>query len=227
MTVDIYAREKNGNREIRFPILPERIKYKSGEAAFVTYDIMNRGEVSVPTGTGLARIGWEAEFPGEGRSEDPSVRGEWKVPKHYHDILEDWKANGTIINILVIGYPFNIDVYVSTYEAEAYGAFGDLAYQIEFKEARDITINTTKVETAGGNSSSSQRPTTETNTYTIVSGDSLWKIAKKLLGHGSKWKIIYNANKDIIESTAKSRGYKSSNNGRWIFPGVKLTIPTS
>ena len=59
MTVDIYAREKDGNREIRFPILPERIQYKSGEAAFVSYEIMNRGEVAVPTGAGLASIGSE------------------------------------------------------------------------------------------------------------------------------------------------------------------------
>lgn len=224
MTVDIYAREKNGNREIRFPILPERIKYKSGETGFVTYDIMNRGEVAVPTGTGLARIGWEAEFPGEGRSEDPAVRGEWKAPKHYHDILEDWKVNGTTVNVLVVGYPFNFDVHVSTYEAEAYGAFGSMSYQIEFQEARDITIKTTKVETPGGNSSSSQRPAKESTTYTIKSGDTLWKIAQNQLGDGSKWRNIYNANKDIIESTAKKRGMKSSDNGHWIFPGTKITI---
>ena len=33
--------------------------------------------------------------------------------------------------------------------------------------------------------------------------------------------------KDIIEETAKKRGMKSSDNGHWIFPGVKLSIPTS
>ena len=32
-------------------------------------------------------------------------------------------------------------------------------------------------------------------TYTVVKGDCLWNIAKKFYGNGSKYSIIYNANK--------------------------------
>lgn len=63
------------------------------------------------------------------------------------------------------------------------------------------------------------------SSYTVVSGDTLWGIAKRFYGAGSKWNIIYDANKDTIETTAKSRGKKSSDNGHWIFPGTALTIP--
>jgi len=34
--------------------------------------------------------------------------------------------------------------------------------------------------------------------YTVVNGDSLWKIAKKELGDGNKWYDIYDLNKDVI-----------------------------
>ncbi|HBN07428.1 MAG TPA: hypothetical protein DD435_01865 [Cyanobacteria bacterium UBA8530] len=34
--------------------------------------------------------------------------------------------------------------------------------------------------------------------YTIQSGDTLWKIAQKLLGDGKRWKEIYELNKDAI-----------------------------
>lgn len=224
MQVDIYLREKNGKRELRFPILPEKIVYKSGDTEFVTYDIMNRGEVAVPTGVGLARIGWEADFPGEGRQNDPAIRGTWKAPKYFHDILEDWKAKGTLLTVIVTGYPFNFDVDMSTYQAEPSGPFGDMPYSIELQEHRDIVIKTEKAKT---DNPDPKRPTQETTTYTIKSGDTLWSIAERFLGGGSKWKTIYNANKDIIESTAKKRGYKSSDNGHWIFPGVKLSIPKS
>ena len=223
MTVDIYVREKNGSREIRFPILPEKIKYSSGDTVFVEYEILNRGKVAVPTGTELARISWESEFPGSGQSDDPLIRGTWKAPKHYHNILEDWKADGTTLNILVVGYPFNFDVNISSYEAEPYGGFGNMAYEIEFQEVRDITIKTTTVSTT----SSTARNAKVTTSYTIKPGDTLWEISEKFLGSGSKWKTIYNANKDIIESTAKKYGKSSSDNGHWIYPGVKLTIPKS
>ncbi len=49
--------------------------------------------------------------------------------------------------------------------------------------------------------------------YTIVSGDSLSKIAKHFYGDAGKWKIIYEANKAIIKDPDM------------IHPGQKLTIP--
>ena len=38
------------------------------------------------------------------------------------------------------------------------------------------------------------------DTYTVVSGDSLWKIASKQLGNGSRWTEIYDLNKDTVKS---------------------------
>ena len=61
--------------------------------------------------------------------------------------------------------------------------------------------------------------------YTVVSGDTLWGISRKFYGTGTKYGIIYAANADIIESTAKSHGKKSSDNGHWIWPGETFTIP--
>lgn len=62
-------------------------------------------------------------------------------------------------------------------------------------------------------------------TYTVVSGDTLWEIARKFYGTGTKYNIIYDANTDIIESTAKAHGKKSSDNGLWIWPGEVFIIP--
>ena len=224
MQVDIYLREKNGTREIRVPILPEKIIYTSGDTEFVTYDIMNRGEVAVPTGVGLARLKWESEFPGEGRQNDPAIRGVWREPKYFHDTLKDWQSKGTLLTVIVTGYPFNFDVYLNGYQAEASGPYGDMPYEIELLEARDITI---KTEKAKGSSTETKRPAKKSATYTIKKGDCLWKIASmpQHYGDGSKWKRIYDANKDIIEKTARKYGKSSSNNGWWIYPGVTLTIP--
>lgn len=61
--------------------------------------------------------------------------------------------------------------------------------------------------------------------YTVVHGDTLWKIAKQFYGSGQDYSDIYNANMETIESTAKGRGKKDSSHGHWIFPGTVLTIP--
>lgn len=45
-----------------------------------------------------------------------------------------------------------------------------------------------------------QAAATEGETYTVVSGDSLSKIARNHYGDGTKWHQIYEANKGIIGS---------------------------
>lgn len=219
MKVDIYIREKNGTREIRVPILPEDPQFPSGDGMFATHDIMGLGEVATPTGTKLGGYSWKSEFPGELRKKDPMIRGSWIEPKTYDSILTDWKKKGTKLNLLVTGYPINVDVYLEKYHAVAAGPFGDIEYEVAFVEARDIVITTSKVKTPP------KRPAPTANTYTIKSGDTLWNIAVKFYGTGTKWETIYKTNKAIIESTAKKHGKSSSNNGWWIFPGVTLTIP--
>lgn len=49
--------------------------------------------------------------------------------------------------------------------------------------------------------------------YTVVAGDSLSKIAKKLYGDAKKWRRIYDANRDSIADPDL------------IHPGQKLKIP--
>lgn len=70
-----------------------------------------------------------------------------------------------------------------------------------------------------------QTTSTGGQSYTVVSGDTLWGISKKFYGTGTKYGTIYEANADIIESTAKNHGKRSSENGHWIWPGETLTIP--
>jgi nucleoid-associated protein YgaU len=49
---------------------------------------------------------------------------------------------------------------------------------------------------AGSTSTAAVEPTT----YTVVSGDSLSKIAKRFFGHANRWHEIFDANRDQISN---------------------------
>jgi len=49
--------------------------------------------------------------------------------------------------------------------------------------------------------------------YTVQSGDTLWKIAQEMYGDGSKYMKIFDANSELLEHPDR------------IFPGQELTIP--
>lgn len=221
MTVDIYITEVGGKREIRIPLLPEEFSFPSGNAMFISNDIMGRGEVAVPSGTELGSYSWESEFPGALRKNDPMIRGEWQDPKTYKSILDEWKRNGTKLNLLITGYPVNVDVYIKEFNTTGSGAFGDISYEISFIEARSITIETMNAAVVQVPTRNQYKP----KQYTIMLYDSLWSIAEKFYGDGGQWQRIYNANVAILEANAHERGYTSTQNGKWIWPGTIIQIP--
>ena len=58
-----------------------------------------------------------------------------------------------------------------------------------------------------------KEPEPEFTFYTIVSGDSLSKIAKKYYGNAAKWPTLFEANKEVIE------------NPDLIYPGQVIRVP--
>lgn len=80
-----------------------------------------------------------------------------------------------------------------------------------------ININQENANYASAKKTDTSNTDTKTSsqhgTYTVRSGDNLWSIAEKQLGSGSRWKEIYNLNKDIIS------------NPDIIQPGWNLKIP--
>jgi nucleoid-associated protein YgaU len=70
------------------------------------------------------------------------------------------------------------------------------------------------VQSGGASTAPSPAPTqSATRTYTVVTGDTLSKIAKSMYGDANKWRKIYEANTDIIK------------NPDLIHPGQVLKIP--
>lgn len=230
MKIDIYIypdgkKTKDG---IRIPWLPAEIKVDTGGTRLVTHEIMNVGDVNIPNGTNLRTVSWSSTFPSNTRKGTlPFLRGSLKKPKTYVDQLETWRKNGTKLKVMVTNSPINYNVYIEKFTHKLSGGYGDITYEITLIERRDIVVTSVpKKSSSSSKSKTTKTSSSKTITYTIKKGDTLWAIAKKYLGAGSKWKTIYNQNKTIIEKKAKAMGKKSSGNGKWIYAGTKIKITT-
>jgi len=91
--------------------------------------------------------------------------------------------------------------------------------ECESAEAREKTIlmagNMKGVGSVNADGVSAPEPEEEVEYYTIQSGDTLWAIASKFLGNGSRYNEIFEANKEVIQDADL------------IFPGQKIRIPKS
>lgn len=90
-----------------------------------------------------------------------------------------------------------------------------LQVQLSFvSEDKEVKTDGQQTETAVQNQS-----------YVVQNGDTLWDLAERFLGKGSRCTELYQANQAVIEAEAKKHGKKDSNNGYWIWKGTVLTIP--
>lgn len=214
-----------------FALLPETVHAKYGVKS-QSFDIISKGTIKVPKGTETPMISWEGEFFGESRKNLEGVDTDnWKEPNSCVKILRNWMNNKTELTLIISGTWINMDVKITSFEPVPHGGHGDVSYSIEFEKVRDLKIYTTKESKIGKKKKTKSRPKKKSSntgsggsagTYTVRSGDTLYRIARK---KGTTWQKLYNKNKTVIEKAAKKHGRKSSDHGHWIWPGTKLTIP--
>lgn len=204
--MDFYLTAPDGSR-IHLPVNPERITCNTGNR-ILTFDVITLGEISLPRGRVPTRFSFEGFFPGEARRNDPKIKS-WRHPKELTGILSEWRNKGLKLRFLVTETPINHDVYFDgdgSFEHEWSGGYGDCWYSIRLIEARDLIVlaDGERVDTSGAGTSSATKPASSRSTpptpktYTVRSGDNLWVIAKRLLGDGSRWREIYNKNRNVI-----------------------------
>ena len=70
-----------------------------------------------------------------------------------------------------------------------------------------------QIKNAFGGKAASKPVEADSETYTVQSGDTLWRISEQVYGDGSSYMKIFEANTGLLE------------NPDHIFPGQELTIP--
>lgn len=210
-----------------------------------TVELINGKELNILKDPKLTEIEFDIELP---RGRQYPFANELVSSKTYTDYFEKLMLNKSVTQLVItrpnpflrsrtgIGGTVQdfestvLNVSLESYKIKESAENGyDVAVSLKFKEYP--SYGTAKKLIVKNNTKKKVKTVTKTVTqqkkYTVKKGDCLWKIARKYYGTGTKWKTIYNANKSLIEKTARKYGKKSSSNGWWIYPGTKLTIPVT
>ena len=220
---------------LTLPITPPSLKMSIPSNNKVV-TLINEGDINIPKLPGLVEFEFEARFP---MRDYPYSRKALnfetylntftalkteKKPFIFNVIRTTLQGKGTWATVRRVTLE-DFEINEDADEGD------DVILSFSLKEYKDYGVKTIQTKNSKSNTTStSSQPrntdnkATKQETYTIKSGDTLWAIAKKAYGDGSKWYGIYEANKSVIDAEAKKRG-KSSSNGNLIFPNTQLVIP--
>lgn len=236
MAYDIYF------DKVLLPVAPSKIKTKIKNNN-KTIELINEGEVNLLKDAGLTELSFSVLLPNMKYPFAKYANGVFQGASYFLGILEKYKTNKQPFQLIIsrtlptgsVLFYTNLKVSLEDYSFDDDVKNGfDITVTINLKQYKEHGTKTVIIPKAAEKkkkkASTKKRADGEKaknsgKKYTIVSGDTLWNIAKKKLGNGSRWKEIYNANKKVIEDAAKKRGRASSSNGHWIYPGTAITIP--
>jgi LysM repeat protein len=206
-----FTLQQEGKGRVTFPVNPEDYTVSVSHRNTVT-NVIQVGDVNLMGKTGLREVSLSSFFPAKNYNFGSSLGD----PISTVETIEGWRKSGDPCRV-VIGRVLNMECTIESFNWGEQDATGDIYFTLRLKEYKRIKLKKATVTVAQTDppvQRETKSPETSSGkTYTVKSGDCLWKIAKQFYGNGAEYMKIYNANTDKIK------------NPNLIYVGQVLTIP--
>ena len=220
----IYLSIDDGAQGFRLPVNPPEIEVEiPGQGK--TYRIISLGEINSIQTPSLSEISFESFFPAQ---RYPFVVGEELLePSRYVEMIDEWRRDRKIVRLIVTDGTVDINMLASIEDftwREVAGAVGDIEYEMTLKQYRPygpklVQINTqtqnNQTVAVAAKKETRQQTKPQPKVHVLQRGETLWALAQKYLGNGSRWTEI-----------ARLNGIKDSQ-VRSLPVGMQIKIPTS
>jgi nucleoid-associated protein YgaU len=198
-----------GNEKLQLPVPPPNYAIKRAQNNSVVV-VEGIGEVSFIGKPKLAEIpSITSFFPNQAYSF--CQYSTFPTPKECTDLIEKWMLSGNPIRYIVTG-AINAECTIEDFEYGEQDGTGDVYFTLNLKEYKVISATVTAITTVAAVPATTTTPATPAKVvpvvvavarpvakaiplkYTVKKGDTLWAIAKRQYGDGSKSTVIATKN---------------------------------
>lgn len=195
--------------ELVLPVTPPGYSWSHGSAV-ETIALDQLGDLNVRGGRKLSQMSLDILLPAQlyPFCNPGTVANPW----YYRDLLDKWSDSDTPVRFIVSGTPINIPVLIEDIVYQEKDGSNDLYAQISMREHQRPDVPALPVSSGeSGTPRPAESAAAAASTHVVQKGETLWGIARKYYGDGSKYMRLATAN--------------NIKNPNLIYPKQVLTIP--